>query len=276
MKRQDRDAPPGEPSVHLAELAQFTRQTGAMLQAQVDILRAIDVASRQTGHPRLVYVGGEMAGLLANGLSFAEAAARFPDVFSPFYLQMTRQGDADGVLGAALVSLADYMDQELRQGPGTVGASSVAATGLVAALLGTVGAAILGAGGLLAAGLSLDWGAWTTPASLAWSGFMLLVGAGWLAWRASRGPSFCVTCGRPLPPAAGWKAGPRMCDTCVRREVGRLKPAARRPVPSDNGGGDPGSLPPLGSESPVSDLPGVTEADPFASSAEGPGRPLQL
>src|SRR5205809_848145 len=83
--------------------------------------------------------------------------------FTPFYVQMARQGEADGVLGGALVSLADYLDQEIRQGPGGSGASGVAATGLVAALLGTTGAAIMGAAGFLAAGHILQWGALGGP-----------------------------------------------------------------------------------------------------------------
>jgi hypothetical protein len=99
----------------------------------------------------------------------------------------------------------------------------VAAQALVAALLETIGVALLAAGALVAAGYAFQWGAWTGAAAMAGSGAVLILGSAWLAWRASRGPSFCITCGRPLPPAAGWKGGPRMCDQCVRKEVSRLK-----------------------------------------------------
>lgn len=257
-------------AIHLPELASFTRQLGAMLQSGVEILQALEIAARQPGNPRLEEVGRHLGVLMENGDTFAEAVTRIPDVFTPFYVQMARQGEADGVLGGALVSLADYLDQEIRQGPGGGGASGVAATGLVAALLGTTGAAIMGAAGFLAAGHILQWGAMGGPAALAWSGFMLVLGSGWLAWRASRGPSFCTICGRPMPPARGWKGGPRMCETCVRREVARLKAPARPQSasmpPAVSADGDEG----------LDGLPALSEPDPFAPAPEKPGRKFQL
>lgn len=214
------------PVVHLSELAQFTRQLGAMLQAGIDILRALEVASRQSGNPRLIQVSRDLRETLADGRLFADAAGRYPEIFSPFYIQMTRQGERDGVLGPALLSLADYLDQELQRGPASM-SGGAAASSLASVLLLLFGLGALGAAGMLFAGQTLAWGANTLPAVLLWLGSVLTLGALWLAWRASSGPSFCAGCGRPLPPVRKWHLGPRMCNACVRTQVARLKTRER-------------------------------------------------
>jgi len=214
------------PVVHLAELAQFTRQLGAMLQAGIDILRALEVASRQSGNPRLIQVSRDLRETLADGRLFADAAGRYPEIFSPFYIQMTRQGERDGVLGPALLSLADYLDQELQRGPAS-GGGGAAASSLASVLLLLCGLASLGAAAMVLAGQTLAWGASTLPAVLFWVGGVLTFGALWLAWRASSGPSFCAACGRPLPPVRRWHLGPRMCHACVRTQIARLKTPER-------------------------------------------------
>ncbi|MBI3910252.1 MAG: type II secretion system F family protein [Armatimonadetes bacterium] len=261
MKRRDGhwQSDDGQPIIHLAELAQFTRQLGAMLDAGVEVLRALDVASRQPGNPRLVRVGHDIAAIMADGHLFADAAAQFPDVFSPFYVQMTRQGEVEGVLGAALIRLADYLDQELQRGPGGAGASSVAATGLVAALFGTIGLAILGAAALMAAGGTLQWGEWTAAAAVGWTGLVFMLSAAYLAWRAGRGPSFCISCGRPLPPASGGKEGTRMCAACVRSQVARLKTPERA---SEEANALAETMLDAGAAEPAADAPGAAAAQP--------------
>src|SRR5207248_497764 len=146
------------------------------------VLQALQIAARQPGNPRLEEVGRHLGALMENGDTFAEAVARLPDVFTPFYVQMARQGEADGVLGGALVSLADYLDQEIRQGPG----------------------------------------------------------------------------------------GARMCETCVRREVARLKaPARRQPEALAQA-----AVSPDGDDG-IDGLPSLAEPDPFAP-PERQGKKFQL
>src|SRR5687768_10639026 len=94
------------------ELELFTRQLRTLLTAGVDMLRALDVASRQSGNMRLSVVGEGIAVALEDGRDLHWALSRFPDVFSPFYVQMVRQGERQGVLGPALLTVADYLVRE--------------------------------------------------------------------------------------------------------------------------------------------------------------------
>src|SRR3712207_1102793 len=100
-------------AVTTAELAQFTRQLGAMLAADVSVLRALSIASRHSGNDRLVAVAQDIALVLTDGREFHQAVSRHPELFDSFYVEMARQGEADGVLGQALLSVADYLDHEV-------------------------------------------------------------------------------------------------------------------------------------------------------------------
>src|SRR6476620_10084741 len=103
-----------EPSgaVTAVELATFCRQIGAMLAAGVDLLRAIQVAAEQTPGLRLKAVAQQLRGDLEDGRLMAAALSRFPDIFSPFFVSMVRQGEREGVLSQVMTSMADYLDRE--------------------------------------------------------------------------------------------------------------------------------------------------------------------
>src|SRR3954470_16794678 len=134
------------------ELASFTRQLGAMLDAGVDVLRALRIASQHTGSTALVEMARHLCRYLEDGRELHEAVARHPEVFGPFYVEMTRQGEEDGVLGKALLSVADYLDR-LPDGasPAAEAAAAPPAGGSPAAAastLRTLGAIALGTGGI--------------------------------------------------------------------------------------------------------------------------------
>src|SRR5436309_3239371 len=93
--------------VSTEELERFTRQLGVLLSTGVEMLRALDVAAQQSGSGRLVATARSIAVVMTDGREFHTALARHPDLFSVFYAQMARQGEEDGVLGEALLAVAD-------------------------------------------------------------------------------------------------------------------------------------------------------------------------
>ena len=100
------------------ELALFCRQLGAMLLAGVDVLRALNVAAEQTDSARLRSVVQRIARDMSNGRVMAWSLSRFPDLFSPFFVHMVRQGESEGVLGEVLTTMADYLEREEGPVPG--------------------------------------------------------------------------------------------------------------------------------------------------------------
>jgi hypothetical protein len=103
--------PPDPSAVKPSELASFTRQLGAMLDAGVSVLRALRIASQYSGSHRLIEVSTAIGRLLEEGSEFHETLAAYPEIFGPFYQEMARQGDLDGTLGKTLLAIADYLDR---------------------------------------------------------------------------------------------------------------------------------------------------------------------
>lgn len=159
-----------------------------MLDAGVNVLRALRIASQHTGNGRLIETANEIARHLGDGRELHQALARYPDLFDPFYIEMTRQGEADGVLGKALLSVADYLDHAtgaplpaLEVGTPTVPTVSYGAgVGVVTTTMITLGVLALGAAviwGLAVARPEILPSQWLTPIGLFWAGVCLLAGA---------------------------------------------------------------------------------------------------
>lgn len=202
------------PAVHLgvthvraADLATFTRQLGAMLDAGVDVLRALKVASQHSGSARLEEASRHIAEKMTEGKEFYQTLAPYPDLFDPFYVEMARQGENDGLLGKALLSVADYLDQlALRQGPQTLPPTSGAPAWLAALAMLILGVQALGAAAIWSIAtarpeiLSLSW---TGPLAAFWCAVCLLSGS-WILSRLRQsrpaGPAGPAPRPVPLPP----------------------------------------------------------------------------
>jgi type II secretion system (T2SS) protein F len=172
----------GSTQVPTAELASFTRQLGAMLDAGVNVLRALRIASQNTGNPQLIDSALSICRLMEDGCELHQAIARQPQLYGPFFIEMARQGEADGVLGKALLAVADYLDHTSPE-RGAVEAPVVAEpsqAGVAAATMATLGVLALGAAVIWALAtvqpqvLPLEW---LGPLAVFWSGVCLLAGA---------------------------------------------------------------------------------------------------
>ncbi|MCC2670787.1 MAG: type secretion system protein [Armatimonadetes bacterium] len=166
------------------ELATFTRQLGAMLHAGVNVLRALRIASQYSGNRELIDAAGSVARSLEDGKEFHQSIARHPEVFGPFYVEMARQGEADGTLGQALLGVADYLDHVVLgtaapgAEPSTAPVPMPAGPGVGAPVLSALGAMGVGAavvGSLAAAGLLPD--PWVFPLAAGWGGLCFLATA---------------------------------------------------------------------------------------------------
>src|SRR5436309_1694104 len=105
-------------SITSGELALFCRQIGTMLVAGVDMLRALRVAGEQTDSVRMRSVAQRIGRDMSAGRVMAWSLSRFPDLFSPFFVHMVRQGESEGVLGEVLTTMADYLEREEGPVPG--------------------------------------------------------------------------------------------------------------------------------------------------------------
>jgi type IV pilus assembly protein PilC len=90
------------------DLVLFNVQLSKMVQVGIPLVTALDTLTRQTEHPRLGQVVGNVARSVEGGESFSEALGHHPTVFSELFVNMVRAGEASGRLDEVLRRLAEF------------------------------------------------------------------------------------------------------------------------------------------------------------------------
>jgi type IV pilus assembly protein PilC len=99
--------------VKLKELAVFSRQFSAMINAGLPILRALAVLEQQTEGSTLQRTIREVRVDIERGSSLSTALAKHPKVFNTMFVSMVRSGETGGVLEAVLERLAGNLEREV-------------------------------------------------------------------------------------------------------------------------------------------------------------------
>lgn len=98
--------------VKLAHLVIYLRQFATLLQAGVSIVEATRILAEQTEskalQKALVVVGQD----LQEGKSLSTAAARYPKIFSPMFINLIRAGEVGGNMDGALDRLAIHFEKQ--------------------------------------------------------------------------------------------------------------------------------------------------------------------
>ena len=101
-------------SVNSQDLLAFTHQLGAMLQAGLSFLAAMDILLRDRVHrPPMRQVLVRVAAAVHEGKSLSQALGEHPRVFSPLYLAMVEAGEASANLPCVLRRLVNRMQMEI-------------------------------------------------------------------------------------------------------------------------------------------------------------------
>ncbi len=105
------------------EMAAFCAQFATLLAADVKLMPALITSRQQTDNELLSEVLLDVQTELEAGLTLAAALSKQPDVFSPFAIQMVRQGEIEGTLPDAFRKLAEHhrgLEPERRASDGPV------------------------------------------------------------------------------------------------------------------------------------------------------------
>ncbi len=95
------------------DLMLLSRQMATLQRAGVPILRALAGLQASTPKPALVALLAELRAHLDQGRELAAAMARYPAVFTPFYVAMIRVGEMTGRLTEAFDRLAQHLEFEI-------------------------------------------------------------------------------------------------------------------------------------------------------------------
>ncbi|MCG2660063.1 MAG: type II secretion system F family protein [Kiritimatiellae bacterium] len=92
-------------------LAMFTRQLATLIDAQVPLLRALQILQKQEQSTGLGEIIGELCEAVEGGSTFAEALSQHPKVFDRLFINMVKAGEIGGVLQVTLNRLAEFVEK---------------------------------------------------------------------------------------------------------------------------------------------------------------------
>ena len=98
--------------VRVKELTLFYRQLSILFDANVSPLDSLGILSKQISNPLFKEVISEVENDVKGGESLSQALGRHPKVFSSFYVNVVKAGEATGNLSDVLKYLADHAERE--------------------------------------------------------------------------------------------------------------------------------------------------------------------
>ena len=115
-KQQFRELIPSNrpPHVNSEDLAVFTRQFSAMLDAGIPIARALSFFGEGLSGGDLCKVVDGMSYKVNSGTRLSHAMRAYPRIFSEIYISLIETGEESGQLGTTLHRLADLMEKQLK------------------------------------------------------------------------------------------------------------------------------------------------------------------
>lgn len=99
--------------VNLKELAIFTRQTAAMLDAGVSIVETLDDLSSQIVNRYFSYVLKSIKKDIQEGSNLSKALSKYPRIFSPLYIALITSGEESGNLAEVMAEIASNLEDQL-------------------------------------------------------------------------------------------------------------------------------------------------------------------
>lgn len=97
-------------TVKQTDIGVMTRELSTLLRAGLPLDRAFEILINLSGNPRLAELLGKIRNEVRGGSSLSKALES-QKVFSRFYVNMVRAGEAGGSLPAVLTRLAEYMER---------------------------------------------------------------------------------------------------------------------------------------------------------------------
>lgn len=98
--------------ISLADRMMMTRHLAVLIDAGVDLPRALRTLSRQARSPKFRDILEALAGEIQRGVRLSEALAQHPKVFSDLYVSMIAAGEESGKMVDALQVLASQLEKQ--------------------------------------------------------------------------------------------------------------------------------------------------------------------
>ncbi len=97
--------------VKTKDLVIFSRQLSVMASATLPLVQALRILEKQTANPKLRIIVSEIADEVEGGAKLSASMAKYPNVFSDFYINMISSGETSGKIDEVLSYLADEQEK---------------------------------------------------------------------------------------------------------------------------------------------------------------------
>jgi len=97
--------------VKLEDLVVLSRQLATLIEAGIPLVQALSILEEQSENRYLGSVILSIRKDIEAGVSFPDALAKHPDVFSELFVNMAKAGEASGMLDEILKRLAAYLEK---------------------------------------------------------------------------------------------------------------------------------------------------------------------
>src|ERR1700712_2868183 len=91
--------------IKLDDKLSFFQQLSTLVCSGTPLLQSLRQVSEQSQSRKMRDVLGEIAGRVASGNSFHAAAAAYPSIFEPYWVEVIRTGEMTGQMGSVLLEL---------------------------------------------------------------------------------------------------------------------------------------------------------------------------
>ena len=93
------------------DLVVFSRELATLIEGRVSLVESLKSLAQQTLNPRFRNIISSLAQEIEGGSSLSKALAKYPNVFSDFYINLVQSAEVSGTLEKTLVYLADYEEK---------------------------------------------------------------------------------------------------------------------------------------------------------------------
>jgi type II secretory pathway component PulF len=93
------------------DIVVFSRQLATLFEAKVPVVESLKVIISEMDNPIMRREITSLLDDIQGGAAMSQAMARYPKVFSPFYVNMVRSGEESGNLDETFTYLANYLER---------------------------------------------------------------------------------------------------------------------------------------------------------------------
>ncbi|HEB13698.1 MAG TPA: type II secretion system F family protein, partial [candidate division CPR3 bacterium] len=98
--------------VSAKELVLFSRELAILFRSKVSLIESLQTIAKQTERQAFREKIIRLSEGVEGGTAFSDALSEYPKVFSSFYVNIVKSGEASGKLSDVLEYLADHLERE--------------------------------------------------------------------------------------------------------------------------------------------------------------------